>query len=169
MAGDEEAFSLLYRRWHPRLLRHAGRITPNSEDACDVMQEAAVAMARNIHRLENPESFGPWVYTIVRNRALNHIKRKKRDHTLKEAFKSEPCHNSTPVVEDNRADLLRDLIRTLTASDQEILIAYYVDGMSVVEISECLAAPAGTIKSRLHGARARLKLAYQSRQGNDNE
>ncbi len=64
MEGDRRAFSLLYRRWHPRLLRHAQQLIRHREDAHDIMQESAIAIAKNIHRLETPKNFGPWAYTI---------------------------------------------------------------------------------------------------------
>lgn len=169
MDGDAKAFALLYRRWHPRLLRHARSLAGHSEDARDIMQDAAMAIARNIHRLKNPESFGPWAYTIVRNRAANHIKRVQRDRSAIANMRTQAGtqSNQPPITE--RADQLRDLISTLPISDQEVLSAYYVDGMSVSEIASCLAIPSGTIKSRLYKARAHLKSAYANLKGNDYE
>lgn len=71
--GDARAFELLYKRWHPRLLRFAYRLTASEEEASDVMQEAAMTIAKNINRLESPASFPAWAYTIVRRRAGDHI------------------------------------------------------------------------------------------------
>jgi len=169
IAGDRKAFELLYRRWHPRLLRHARRLVGHSDDAQDVLQDAALAIARNIHRLQSPSSFGPWAYTIIRNRAANHIKRKQRDRSLKDEFQREADSKPRETTTNNQADDLRDLFRTLPMMDQEVLSAYYVDGMSVNEISLCLSKPSGTIKSRLHSARTRLKAAYDSMKGYQNE
>jgi len=167
--GDIKAFSLLYKRWHPRLLRHALSLAKHREDAHDIMQEAAIAIARNIHRLERPENFGPWAYTIVRNRAANHIKRLQRERTLKTAIRAEVNTQSPPASPPERADTLHDLIETLSPNDHEVLSAYYVDGMSVREISSCLGLPAGTVKSRLYKARTHLKSAYETLKGYSNE
>lgn len=165
MSGDKEAFSLLYRRWYPRLLRHAKGLVKHPEDARDVLQDAAIAIARNIHRLKNPKMFGPWAYTIVRNRAANHVKHLQRERLLKDAVRADNDLNNVPVPASSRADQLRELIHALSMPDQEVLSAYYVDGMSISEISECLALPSGTVKSRLFTARAHLKLAYQENEG----
>jgi len=169
MQGDTKAFSLLYKRWHPRLLRHARSLARHTEDARDIMQDAAIAIARNIHRLETPENFGPWAYTIVRNRAANHIKRRQRERSLKTVIRTEANIQSPPTPPPERADTLRDLIETLRPNDREVLCSYYVDGMTVREISDCLGLPAGTVKSRLYKARTHLKSAYETLKGLPNE
>ena len=72
-AGDRRAFDLLYRRWHPRLLRLASRLTGHADQAQDVLQEAALTIARDIHKLQEPSKFSAWAYTIIRRRAADHI------------------------------------------------------------------------------------------------
>ena len=62
--GDRQAFELLYRRWHPRLLRLAGRLTGNPDEARDVMQDSALTIARDLHKLREPALFSAWEYTI---------------------------------------------------------------------------------------------------------
>lgn len=72
--GDREAFAQLYTAWHPRLLRFALRRCGDMELARDAMQDAALTMARNIHRLKDPASFSPWAYTIVRRRVADRMR-----------------------------------------------------------------------------------------------
>jgi len=67
--GDVRAFDLLYRRWHPKLLRLATRLTRNPDEAQDVMQDAALTMARGIRKLKDPARFSAWACTIVRRRS----------------------------------------------------------------------------------------------------
>lgn len=169
MQGDRAAFSLLYRRWHPRLLRHARSLVRHPEDARDIMQEAGMAIAKNIHRLQEPEKFGPWAYTIVRNRCASHIKRLQKDRSLKNAIRTEIAIGIEQSPNDERTDHLRVLIQSLHPADQEVLSAYYVDGMSIDDIATCLAIPSGTVKSRLYTARAHLKHAYAAQQGAHHE
>ncbi len=161
MDGDRDAFDRLYRRWHPRLLRHAHRLTGHMEDGRDVMQEVAMALVHNIHRLRDPEQFGPWAYTIVRNRAASFITRSVRDRDLKRAAADE-VQTQGPDIADERAGDLMALIATLPIADREVLSAYYSDGMTVTEIAACLAIAPGTVKSRLHTARSHLKTAFES-------
>lgn len=169
MDGDQHAFALLYRRWHPRLLRHAMLLTGNPDDANDVMQEAAMAIARNIHRLQHPNKFGPWAYTIVRNKTANYIRYAQRDRKLKDLVRDDTTGGIDETPADERANTLRDLIEQLSERDREILTAYYVDGMSVKEIAVCVSVPVGTVKSRLHTARTRLKSNYVKKKENTDE
>jgi RNA polymerase sigma factor (sigma-70 family) len=164
MAGDRVAFDRLYRRWHARLLRHAHRLVGHGEDARDVMQEVAMALVKNIHRLRAPEQFGPWAYTIVRNRSASFIRGAVRERTMRQAATVE-AELQAPTAGEGRSDDLVALIATLGLADREVLSAYYVDGMSVAEIAACLALAPGTVKSRLHTARTHLKTAYQTEQG----
>ena len=53
MEGDKDAFTLLYRRWHPKLLKLAIRLTRHTDDARDVMQDTALVIARDIHKLRD--------------------------------------------------------------------------------------------------------------------
>jgi RNA polymerase sigma factor (sigma-70 family) len=164
MDGDREAFDRLYRRWHPRLLRHALRLTGHAEDARDVMQEAAMALVRNIHRLRDPAQFGPWAYAIVRNRAASFIQRRVRDREMKQAA-AEEAETPGPIERDTRSGRSDCVDRHLSPADREVLSAYYVDGMSIAEIAACLAIAPGTVKSRLHTARAHLKTAFENEEG----
>lgn len=84
--GDRHAFELLYKRWHAPLLRFAYRQIGHADSAKDVMQDAALAMAKNIHRLSDPDMFSNWAYTIVRRRCADHIKANIKDINLKAKF-----------------------------------------------------------------------------------
>lgn len=56
--GQVEAFESLARRWHPRLLRHARRLTGETEGAQEAVQDAWLSIARGLARLQDPASFG---------------------------------------------------------------------------------------------------------------
>ena len=171
MQGDRRAFSLLHKRWQSRLLAHAYRWVQNREDARDVLQDSALALARNIHRLRDPRDFGPWAFTIVRRRAVDLVRRKHRARANTARFEREQSVRVQPVAveTDPRAATLRTLISELSPEPRELLRMFYVDGMSVGEIARCLQRPAGTVKSRLHAARAQLKTAYHSQNGEDHD
>ena len=158
--GDRRALELLYKRWHSRLLRFALRQTKNPDQAQDVMQDAAITIAKNISKLKNPERFSAWAYTIVRRRSIDMIRHNIRDRAIKENVKSEPS-NSQPLDIEARLDL-KQALNDLADTDRELLTLFYVDGMSGPELSAALGLPLGTIKSRLFTARSKLKLIYDN-------
>jgi len=158
--GDAQAFDLLYRRWHPRLLRFAQRLTRHQDDARDVMQETALTLAKDIHKLRDPSRFSAWAYTIVRRRAADHIyravRRRSAESELAEILPVSP-------VETDLA--LRQALSQLSETDRLILTLFYIDGFRGADISAALGVPVGTVKSRLYTARTRLKSIYDDTEG----
>lgn len=159
-AGDEAAFSLLYKRWHGRLLRFAYRQTGHPEAARDVMQEAALSMARNIHRLKDPELFSSWAYTIVRRRAADHIAANIKDRALKASYVPDEAINMSGQTERDLA--LKQGLAQLPEEQRLLLTLFYVEGLTGAELSAAMGLPIGTIKSRLFAAREHLKSIYDT-------
>lgn len=156
--GDKIAFELLYRRWHAKLLRFAFRQTNNTDAAEDVMQEAALTIAKNITRLDDPSLFGPWAYTIVRRRAADYIARVVKERRIKTEIEQRPAPQEGLTPED--ALSVKQALLFLPSADRLLLKLFYNDGMSGPEIAAGMGLPLGTIKSRLFSAREKLRLAY---------
>lgn len=160
--GDAHAFDLLYRRWHPKLLRLAMRLTRNPDEARDVMQDAALTMARDIRKLKDPARFSAWACTIVRRRTADHIDKAVR-RRVGEADWLEVTQVSAP-----KADLsLKQALEHLPDTERLMLKLVYLDGFRGYEIAAALGIPLGTVKSRLFKARQTLKTFYN--QGDNHE
>jgi RNA polymerase sigma-70 factor (ECF subfamily) len=162
--GDAQAFDLLYRRWHPQLLRFAHRLTGNADEARDVMQEAALTIARDIHKLREPERFSAWAYTIVRRRAADHIDRSVRARKIV----SEVPDLETELGPDTKISL-RQALAHLPETDRLMLTLFYVEGLRGTEIAAALGIPLGTVKSRLFTARQKLKTIYEAEIGDQDD
>ncbi len=157
--GDRKAFELLYKRWHPKLLRFAYRQTGEAEAAHDVMQNAALTMAKDIYRLKDPSAFSAWAYTIVRRRAADFVKSNVRARKVQSELERQPEPESSADSEE--ALTLKQALQDLPDADQQLLTLFYVDGMKIAEIAAGLRIPAGTVKSRLFTAREKLKSIYE--------
>lgn len=160
VGGDRKAFALLYKRWHPKLLRFAFRKTGEVEAAQDVMQNAALTMAKDIYRLKDPSVFGAWAFMIVRRRAADFLKSKIRAREVQSELARQPEPDTSVGSED--ALSLKQALRALPNADRQLLTFFYVDGMKISEIAAGLCVPAGTIKSRLFTAREKLKSVYEA-------
>ncbi len=160
--GHREGFENLARRWHPRLLRFALRLTGDPEGAAEALQDAWIAIARGIARLRDPARFGPWAMSITRRRCCDWVSRQRVSRDRRE---SSECLAGLPDRRSQTSDD-RILVReVLCASDPEVralLDLFYVDGFSVPELAEAFGTPEGTIKSRLHTARARIRAALEA-------
>jgi len=156
--GDKRAFELLYKRWHPKLYKFAYRLIGDRDGAQDVMQDAALTIAKNIGRLKDPKTFSSWAYVIVRRRSADYIARAVKARRIKTELENHP-EPVGPIGPDDRLSLKQALAR-LSVTDRSILELFYRDGMTGPEIASALSIPIGTVKSRLFAAREKLKSIY---------
>lgn len=168
LAGDRPAFGDLVDRHRDEAVRLARRLLRRPQDAEDAVQEAWLHAFLGLARLRSPERFRGWLLGIVLNNARS-LWRRRPDHPLEAwagglavadptVLDTEP---SPEVVHASRElhRLVMDAIGTLPAGQRDTVELHYVDGLKIWEIAALTDAPVGTIKARLHRARARLRLA----------
>lgn len=166
MSGERAAFSLIYEIYHQGFLKLAYRLCGDHHAAQDITQEAAITMARKITRLRNPEAFSAWGYQIIRYRTKDYFRRKKRDgHHL--PLREDIALTGDDMDMDSALSLRQSLAR-LKPRDRQLLILFYIDGFTGVEISAATGWPVGTVKSRLFKIRTTLKQNFESK-GDNNE
>jgi RNA polymerase sigma-70 factor (ECF subfamily) len=170
--GDAIAFDRLAAARLDRAYRLAVAIMRSEADASDAVQEAFVAAWRQLPRLRDPERFDAWLERIVVNAcrmALRHrgvVRLREIDVSDPEASPSglgarlaDPAPAAADAIAD--AELVRRSMDRLDGDKRAILVLFYVQDRSVGEIASALGIPAGTVKWRLHAARAALERAYQ--------
>ena len=154
--GEPEALEALARRWHPRFLQHTLRLTGDREAARDLAQEVWMAIARGIHRLEDPARFRGWAYRIAVHKSRDWVRREQgKRRVLRRAAASEEPEPSQGGSEATQR--LLATLRGLSPEQRTILSWYYLEEMSVREIAGVLSIPEGTVKSRLFYARKALR------------
>ncbi len=156
--GSAEAFELLLQRWQERLWRFAHRLTDDEQAAWDVLQETALVVSRKIRSLEDPAAFPAWAYQIAGNKSRDWIRRRQRGRRADEAYarRQHESDRHRQVVERSYANL-KEALADMPGDDQAILSLRYEEEFNTDEISEILGIPSGTVKSRLHYARGRLR------------
>lgn len=164
--GSSTAFAELHRRWHKKLLAHAGYLLGRScrDRAEDVCQEAWLAIARGLQELAEPSQFRAWAYAIVTRRAADlHRKMGRAARVVDELRAETETANHTSAASDstNHKEQLRIALEQLPSDDRALLRLFYLEELSVAETAEALDIPAGTVKSRLFHARQRLRRALQ--------
>ncbi len=156
--GDASAFEELVERWQERLWRHAWRLTGNENAAWDVLQETWIGIVRGLSRLEHEAAFPTWAYRMISNKCRDWIRRetrhRKANKTYAETIGRE--EGKTASTHERHASL-KEALGNLPGRDRAILSLHYEDGFDVGEIAEILQIPEGTVKSRLHYARQRLR------------
>jgi RNA polymerase sigma-70 factor, ECF subfamily len=181
IAGDEEAFTLLYRRRHPSIYRFALHMSGNPAVAEDVTQEVFMALIRDAGRFDPARgTLGGFLFGIARNFLRKRWEQDKRlvsfagdADDFGESAAATPG-SATPrngsyhggngrggAEHDEFTTLetigrVRQAVATLPENYREVVVLCDLEEMSYEEAASALDCPVGTVRSRLHRARAIL-------------
>ena len=161
-ARRREAFELLVFRYQNRVLRLAYSILGERTAAEDAMQDALLRVWRGLDRFRGEASLSTWIYSITRNAALSARKSLGRTDSLEEP-RIRSVAEAVPQGAPSHAipDLMR-LVEALPEQQRRVVILFYLEGKSYVEVAAMLDLPMGTVKTYLHRARKELALAVVS-------
>jgi RNA polymerase sigma-70 factor (ECF subfamily) len=172
--GDRGARDELVIRHRRQVYFLALQLLGNQDDALDVSQDAMLRFFANLHRFDAERPVRPWLFRIVRNLALDLFRRRKvRQTESLDAVGDEDGERTRIDPADPSVDLDRDLLQSqlrrrlfaalnqLTPMQREIVVLRDYQDLSYQEIAEMLEIPLGTVMSRLHGARQRLRLLVE--------
>ena len=140
-------------------------VVHNQDDAIELAQEAFVRAYENLPKFESRSSFSTWLYRITANIAIDFLRREGRHVVLRgddaeTEFNRLPSDQGDSFKEASRTELsarLHDALGELTAEHRAVILLREVEGLSYDEISEVLQVPRGTVMSRLHYARGKLR------------
>lgn len=173
LAGDEHAFTELYRRRHPSIYRFALHMSGNPAMAEDVTQEVFMALIREPGRFDETRgSLSAFLFGIARNHLRKRWEQERRlipmaaepdelDELIHATHANGNGHSSAHSFVDefesrDSVGLVRRAISTLPASYREVVVLCELEEMSYEEAAAVLDCPVGTIRSRLHRGRAIL-------------
>jgi RNA polymerase sigma-70 factor (ECF subfamily) len=165
--GDAQAFAALVRRHRPMVRRLlAGLLRQEPEELEDAEQEAFLAVARSLPGFRFRSSLATWIYSVARQRALDLLRSSRRRRRglerLRRLAPEPPPDALEPLLDGERSERLLRAFQGLPAGDRQLVMMRDVEGFSLEEIAGLIQAPVGTVKSRLHRARARLARAVEA-------
>ena len=169
--GDRGAFRTLFERYHRRAYALALGVVRHSDDALDVVQDAFVKAHKYLDKFEGNSSFYTWLYRIVMNLAIDHLRKHRR---------VKPVEFDEARLEEDRADdtllprilggnpgrsLMDKEIRKridaaldeLSDNHRAVLVMRELEGLSYEEMAQAMACSKGTIMSRLFHARRNMQ------------
>lgn len=159
LKGDADCFGELVSRYQRAAYSVAVAVTGKHQDAEDVAQEAFIVALERLEDCRDPDRFGGWLLTTVRNRARNLIRRER----LRAAVQIPPGTKSPERGPAGWSELsalrerLRDALAEITEVQREIVMLHDLEGWKHSEIAERLGIPSGTVRSHLHFARKALR------------
>ena len=156
--GEEEAITILVRRFQARALDLAAALVRDNALAQDAVQEAFLTAIRQLDNLRDEAAFWGWLRQIVRTECCRILRRRKE--VLRPEADEQPSDAPSPREHAQQADRRRIVRRALAAlppSSRHPMEMFYLDDLGCEEIGLRLGIPTGSIKRRLHEGRTRLR------------
>ncbi|MFC5287841.1 RNA polymerase sigma factor [Actinokineospora guangxiensis] len=156
-AGDAAAFDALVRAHTDLMYRVALRVCGDPTDAEDVVQEAWIAAWRALPGFRADAKVSTWLYRVVSNTALAHLRRRKTAVSLTEVdvVDARPTPEGQTLLQE-RAAAVHRAIAALEPSQRIPLVLRELEGLSYAEVAEVLGVDTTALHRRLHRARVAL-------------
>ncbi len=155
--GDKQALGELVDLYHGAVYRMAFRIVGSGEDAADVTQSTFLNAFENLHAYRPEYKFFSWLYRIGVNEALDFRRRRQGAQHLDESL---PDQEPGPELVTRHGELQKQIqaaLMQLSDEQRAVIVLRHFSECSYGDISEILAIPEKTVKSRLFEARRALR------------
>lgn len=169
LGGEEAAFGELHRRYSTMLLNYVYRMTSDRELAEDLVQQVFVKVFRHLDRFDPRRKFATWIYVIAGNEARDELRRRaKKPELPASAVAGDEGVDPVAALADD-ADtpdellrrravkkLVHEAIGQMEPQYRSVLVLRELHDKTYNEIAEIEGLPLGTIKARIHRARAQF-------------
>ena len=169
LSGDQRACRDLVRRYERPVYSVLMRVVRRAEDAEDLVQETFVKVFKALDRYDTERPFSAWIFTIASRLAIDHLRRRRVKTVSLEVSEPGSTEERTMDVEDTglkpdevtsyaeEESFAASLIDSLPEHYRIVVLLRHQQDLSYEEIAEALHVPLGTVKARIHRARALLK------------
>ena len=160
--GNMEAFRRLVERYQRPVFKMIFDLVRNSHAAEDISQDVFIAAYSKISTFDPMRSrFSTWLFTIARNKSINHLRRNKRvffSVRQETAIEADPCRMACKEEFVQRLD---DCLNQLPPPQQRAFVLAEFEDLPYEEIAQIECVSIGTVKSRIHRARQKLRKALE--------
>lgn len=172
--GNKKAFDKLYELTSNDVWFTCVSLLKDEENAKDIMQETYITAFLKLDTLKDEEKFCGWLTAIATNKSKNKLKGKVEYQIDDEVLIAETETDELMLPEEyiNKAEkrkvLLQIIEDTLSFNQYQVVLMFYFNELSIVEIAQALEISEGTVKSRLNSSRAKMKTAiedYENKSG----
>jgi RNA polymerase sigma-70 factor (ECF subfamily) len=166
IAGNHAAIEMLVRQYEAGVFRLAYAILGDEADAREVAQETFIAALKALKTYQEKKTFKAWLYTIALNLSRSRLRKRKVIERLKATiggiFRVETQKQATPedqVIQTEQETALWHELNKLDERHRTVVVLRYFHDLPIAEIAEIMEIHEGTVHSRLHTARERLRNA----------
>jgi len=162
LAGKINAFSYIVDRYKNKTYNLAFRICGNHEDAEEIAQDSFLKVYRSLNGFKMKSSFATWLYRIVYNTAISHIRIKKKGVLSLEDFPVDATDfigrntSEEEAEKEYRSSLVNFALQKINEDERGLISLYYYEEMSTDEISDLTGISKSNIKVKLFRARQKM-------------
>jgi RNA polymerase sigma factor (sigma-70 family) len=162
LAGDLQGFAMLVEKHEKSVFTLCVRMLKNREEAEEATQDSFVKVYQNLKGFASNSKFSTWLYRISFNECLARLRKKKVEISLNEEIsESESAavewgNGLNLLVKEERETLVRKSIESLSPNEAAILTFFYLEELSIKEISSITSYSESNIKVTLHRGRKNL-------------
>ncbi|HUR29409.1 MAG TPA: sigma-70 family RNA polymerase sigma factor [Planctomycetota bacterium] len=172
--GDERAFEALVKRHQARALRVARNLIADPDESQDLAQEAFLRVFRSLDRFDFEHEFSTWIYRIVTNLAIDHLRRRRVARST--AASSDDDGSGLDLVDEaglapdrpmdaaETARRVRACIASLAPHFQTVLVLRELEGLACTDIARIVGATHVTVRWRLHRGRKLFQEEWERRE-----
>lgn len=154
-SGIEELTEQTLLENYERYYRLAYQYVKNENDALDMVQESAYRAYKDCHKVREPAYLNTWIYRIVINTCLDHLRKAAREVPL-EAIAEQSV--TEPGYENSEQTSLLPMLDILRDSEREIIILRFFEELKLEEIAKVTGENVNTVKAKLYRALKKLKV-----------
>jgi RNA polymerase sigma-70 factor (ECF subfamily) len=175
---DPSYFRALFRRYQNRVFNAAYRILGNTDEAEEVVQETYLKVHENLRKFRRESTFAAWLFRIAHNCCLDTLRAKQRKGNLfpwsfdpqssSDGEEGDVMNTVTQLADtaltpaesammSEQGELVASSLRQLPATQRMVVVLHDIEGFSYQEISQIVGANIGTVRSRLHYGRQKLR------------
>ncbi|MFN3235969.1 MAG: RNA polymerase sigma factor [Pseudomonadales bacterium] len=160
MQGSERAWLNLVKRYEKRVYNYALRMSGNSDDALDIMQDVLVSVYRNLKNYRGEGEFPAWLFRIASFRCIDYFRRRQFHTPADEQELFDESHAHQPemnlaAVQSNRD--MTELMALLPLEQRQVIELKFFQNFTFDEISGQLGISSNTAKTRLYAALGKMK------------
>jgi RNA polymerase sigma-70 factor, ECF subfamily len=168
--GDRDAFRTLFERYHRRTYALALGVVRNPDDALDVVQDAFIKAHKYLDSFEGNASFYTWLYRIVMNLAIDHLRKHRRqkpielDETRIDDQGDDPLlprilggNPGRALIDKQIRGRIETAMDELSDNHRAVLVMRELEGLSYEDMAQAMGCSKGTIMSRLFHARRNMQ------------
>ena len=155
--GNKGAFEALVVKYEKAIFNIAFRLMNNYEDAMDITQSVFIKAYEKLDTFDDSRKFFSWLYKIAVNESINFRKMKRLTEEIDNNYPEKRENPEENMIRSELSDRVQTALMTLAFDYRIVIVLKHFQNLSYKEISDLLAIPEKTVKSRLFTGRQLLK------------